>query len=86
MIKEIPKLDYPDGKNNGDLTAETFLAKHPCLPGDIDNLRKAYLRVAPDCTHPLFICSAILTHSEGLTIPDLTARLSKISQAQNNNS
>jgi len=65
----------------GELSIKDFETKHLCSTNEAAQLKDAYLKMSPNCTHPLSICSAILTDPlENITT--LTTRLLIISAAK----
>jgi len=72
----------------GELTIEQFGAKHSCSLEEATKLQQSYLKIIPDCTHPLAICSAILSlHPKGqdinlFNVQILTQRLITQSKAE----
>ena len=78
-LAAIPtKGERPDGE----LTIPEFMDRHSCSSDDAAKLRAAYLTIAPRCTHPLAICSSIVTSDKSgqETLLTLMERLNRISK------
>ena len=78
----LAAIPTKDERPDGELTIPEFMDRHSCLPDDAAKLRAAYLTIAPRCTHPLAICSSIVTSDKSgqETLSTLMERLKRISE------